>query len=56
VLPHDGGLPSDGLRQRPDDLAQGGFAQDRDIAARGAFGHAELRRKLGGGGAGLGLQ
>jgi len=111
MLAHSGGLPTDVLRQRPDDLAQGGadrivgirggvaavehghdqakrlcgaeyqgrqpdapadpvaavgppgrlhgdvsLAQDRDIAARGAFGHAEVRRKLGGGDAGLGLQ
>ncbi len=30
--------------------------KDRDVAARGAFGHAELRCELGGGDAGLGLQ
>jgi hypothetical protein len=33
-----------------------GLAQDRDVAARGAFSHAELCRKLGGGHARLGLQ
>ena len=111
-MPADGGgRPADVLRQRPDDLAQGGadriggvrgcvaavehghdqakrlggaehqrrqpdapaepvtavgspgglhgdagLAQDRDVAARGASGHAELRCELGGGDAGLGLQ
>src|SRR3984957_1788004 len=33
-----------------------GLAQDRDVAARGAFGHAQLGRHLGGGDAGLRLQ
>jgi len=33
-----------------------GLAQDRDVAARGALGHAELRRELAGGDAGLALQ
>jgi hypothetical protein len=33
-----------------------GLAQDRDVAARGALGHVELRRELGAGDAGLGLQ
>jgi len=111
VPAHGGGLPADVLRQRPDDLAQGGadrigtvrgrvagvehghdqakrfrgaehqrrepeatadpvaavgppgglhgdvsLAQDRDVAPRGTFGHAQLRRKPAGGDAGLGLQ
>jgi hypothetical protein len=33
-----------------------GLAQDRDVAARGPFGHLQLRRELAGGDAGLGLQ
>jgi len=33
-----------------------GLAQDRDIPARGAVGHPELRGELGSGDAGLGLQ
>ena len=33
-----------------------GLAQDRDVAARGSFGHVQLRRELAAGDARLGLQ
>jgi len=33
-----------------------GLAQDRDVAARGPFGHVQLRGELAAGDAGLGLQ